>query len=196
MLMSRDLLEAYLKERMKPSRLAHACRVAETARHLAEEFGADPEKAEIAGLLHDIARDDGEALLLQKSREFGIVVDEIGQSWPVLLHGPVAAKEVQQRLGITDEEVLSAIARHTTGSPRMSTLDAVVFLADFIEPGRTFPEVAVVRRIVEEEGLFPAVVQTAVFTMIYLLERHHVVHPDMLGMYNYYWLKRRDEHRG
>ncbi|MDI3281288.1 MAG: bis(5'-nucleosyl)-tetraphosphatase (symmetrical) YqeK [Bacillota bacterium] len=180
-----------LRRRMLPRRFQHARRVAEAAGELALRFGANKEKAELAGALHDLARDEPPALLLQKAEAFGIVIDEISRLEPVLLHGPVGAEEARRELGVADEEVLRAIRLHTTGGPEMTRLDEVVFLADYIEPGRRFPGAVELRRLVAAGALEAALWEAARLTLQYVLGEGRPLHPATAEVYNAYLLRRR-----
>lgn len=121
-------------------RSAHVVRVAELGGHLAHAHGLDPEPARIAGLLHDLARLFGPERLLEESARRGIPVGPFERANPIVLHAPLGAELAREEFGITDESVLSAIRKHTLADAVMSPLDAVVYLADGLEPGRAFPE--------------------------------------------------------
>jgi predicted HD superfamily hydrolase involved in NAD metabolism len=121
-------------------RSAHVVRVAELGGHLAHAHGLDPEPARIAGLLHDLARLFGPERLLEESARRGIPIGPFERANPIVLHAPLGAELAREEFGITDESVLSAIRKHTLADAVMSPLDAVVYLADGLEPGRAFPE--------------------------------------------------------
>ncbi len=145
-----ELIEA-VAARMTPARFAHARRVAEVARRLAERHGYDGEKAFLAGILHDLARDMGSSHLLQKAIAFGIVKHKEEVLVPVLLHGPVGARLAAEEFGVRDPDVLEAIAMHSTGSPGMNGVAQAVYVADAVEPGRAYPEAVEGRRLAERD---------------------------------------------
>jgi predicted HD superfamily hydrolase involved in NAD metabolism len=133
------LLEAaddYARERLSDKRYAHTLRVAETAGRLAKLHGLDQERARLAGLLHDTAREIGKEELLRVAEEDGLPVGDFERERPILLHGPVAAKLAREDLGVEDGEILDAVRAHTTGEPGMGPLALALFVADKIEPGR------------------------------------------------------------
>ena len=133
------LLEAaddYARERLSDKRYAHTLRVAEAAKRLAKLHGLDPERAHLAGLLHDTAREIGKEELLRVAEEDGLPVGDFERERPILLHGPVAAKLSREDLGVEDGEILDAVRAHTTGEPGMGPLALALFVADKIEPGR------------------------------------------------------------
>ena len=110
----------------KPSRFRHTQGVVKMARELAQRWGADPDKAEIAAWFHDVCRPEGN-----------------------LEHGPAAATLLQERFGVEDEDILNAIAYHTTGRPGMSLLEIVLKTADQLEESRDYPGVEQMRAFAE-----------------------------------------------
>ncbi len=128
--------ESYARGRLSDKRYAHTLRVAETAERLAKLHGLDPERARLAGLLHDTAREVGKEELLRVAGEDGLPVGDFERERPILLHGPVAAELAREDLGVEDSEVLNAVRAHTTGEPGMGPLALALFVSDKIEPGR------------------------------------------------------------
>ena len=133
--------ESYARERLSDKRYAHTLRVAETIERLAKLHGLDPERARLAGVLHDTAREIGKEELLRVAEEDGLSVGDFERERPILLHGPVAAELARKDLGVEDGEILDAVRVHTTGEPGMGPLALALFVADKIEPGREQPGV-------------------------------------------------------
>ena len=100
-----------------------------------------------------------------------------------LLHAPVGAYLVQKEVGITDPEVLAAISHHTSGRVNMTLLDKIVYLADYIEPGRSFPGVEEVRQLAKE-SLETALLQSVSNTLTFLIKNNQAVYPDTFHFYN------------
>lgn len=173
---------------MSPERFLHSLGVRDTARGLALKYGADVEKASLAGLIHDYARDMEDSLLLEKAREFGIPVSEVERLAPALLHGPVGAGLVARELGIDDEEVLRAVASHTTGGPAMTLLEQIIYVADYIEPGRDFPGVDELREATWRD-LDRGTLQAFEHTLYYLLDRKMFIHPATVEGRNFLLMK-------
>ncbi len=121
-------------------RYAHVLRVARTAVALARAHGVDVERARLAAMLHDLARLYSADRLVRECRERGLAIDEYELANPVVLHARLGAALAQSDFAVDDESVLRAIARHTVGAADMSALDAIVYLADGLEPGRDFAE--------------------------------------------------------
>ncbi len=139
--------ESYARGRLSDKRYAHTLRVAETAERLAKLHGLDSERARLAGLLHDTAREVGKEELLRVAGEDGLPVGDFERERPILLHGPVAAELAREDLGMEDGEVLDAVRAHTTGDPGMGPLALALFVADKIEPGREQPGVEDLREL-------------------------------------------------
>jgi predicted HD superfamily hydrolase involved in NAD metabolism len=121
-------------------RFAHSVRVARCADLLAQRHGADSRKARLAGLLHDLARLYSAERLVSECRARGLPIDATEREHPVLLHAKLGAAIARERFGVTDGQVLSAIEKHTTGAAEMSPLDCIVYLADSLEPQRSFAQ--------------------------------------------------------
>ncbi len=121
-------------------RYAHCVRVARTAERFARAHGVSTRKARLAGMLHDLARLYEPARLLDECRRRGIPIDAYARAYPIVLHAPLSAALAREEFGIDDPEVLTAIAKHTVGDADMSPLDHVLYLADGLEPDRSFPE--------------------------------------------------------
>lgn len=175
MKINRDKLMEATRRQMPPSRWEHTLRVVETAAELAERTGADPEKADIAAILHDYCK----FWPADRQREWILrhrLPQDLLQYNKELWHAPVGAEAVREELGIDDEEVLDAIRSHTTGRPGMSLLEKVIFLADYIEPGRSFSGVEEVRRLARED-LDRAILKALDNTIVYLVERGLKVYP-------------------
>lgn len=160
----------------------HNVRVAKLAEELAERFGADSEKAKVAGLIHDIAFPrTGE--LLGLAEKYGISYGEIEKQAPILLHGPVGAEVVKKIFGITDSDILSAIYKHTTGGEEMSILDKVVFLADKIEPSQSGEGIEEERRLAME-SLDKAIVKYCDSIIPHQLKQGFLIHQNLIAMRN------------
>jgi len=165
-----------LSEILDEERLTHSLGVREACAVLAVRYGADVAKARIAGLVHDCARGLDDSQLLRLGERYGINIDEWKCSGLTLLHGPVGAGLARELFGISDEEILHAITVHTTGSEDMGLLDLILFVADYIEPNRTFNGVEEIRSAAEE-SLELAALKGYASTIKYLLDRDRLIHP-------------------
>jgi nicotinate-nucleotide adenylyltransferase len=168
-------LREQIKKIMPEKRYIHSLGVADTAVKLAGIYGVSPEKAEMAGLLHDIARDYDNVLMLQMCENYSIVPDDVEKAVPDLLHGKVGACIAEDRFRIKDSEILHAIKFHTTGCKKMSILDKIIFIADMIELGREFPGVERLRESALAE-LDRSVLEGLNSTIRFVLERGLSIH--------------------
>ena len=125
-----------LKKKLNEKRFIHSIGVEYTAACLAMAHGADVNKARIAGLLHDNAKCFTLEEKLKKARKHGIEINECEEKNPDLLHGKLGAYYAKEKFGVDDQEILDAITYHTTGRPDMTTLDKIIYIADFMEPNR------------------------------------------------------------
>ena len=115
-----------VRQTQKESRFSHTLGVVDTALQLAKQYQVDEKKAEIAALLHDCAK----------------------EIYPGLQHAPKGAELAKTEYGIQDEEILNAIRWHTTGRPKMTKLDKIIYIADYIEPNRNqAPNLDEIRRL-------------------------------------------------
>lgn len=140
-------LEEYVRHHTSDQVYKHCVATAEMAANLAARHGLDSDKARDAGLLHDVARSLDEAELIKEAERLGVEPSDMEKDNPVLLHAKVAARMAQDELGLTDPEILEAIAAHTTGARGMGKLARVVFVADYAEPTRDMPGVESVRAL-------------------------------------------------
>lgn len=168
-----------LQQRLSPKRFQHSLGVRDTAISLAKRYGADIHQAEVAGLLHDYAREIPTNRLLQNCAAFGIVMDTTDRNNPMILHAPLAAVLVKAELHVEDEAVCQAIALHTTGGAGMSLLDKIIYVADCIEPHRHYPGVDKLREVAQED-IDLALLAAFDHSIVYLVEKKSWIHPSTI----------------
>ncbi|MCR5176382.1 MAG: bis(5'-nucleosyl)-tetraphosphatase (symmetrical) YqeK [Anaerovibrio sp.] len=176
--MNIDEMKQKLQSRLKPSRYQHSVGVAETSVFLAARFGVDSKKAEIAGLLHDCARQYPNEQLINEADKRNISYGMVEKTMPLLLHGYVGAKLIQEEYGVDDPEISQAIYRHTVGGPGMTDLDKIIYFADMIEPSRDYPGVNELRLLSREGSLDEMVLAGLTQSIVFVLKKNHLVHPD------------------
>ncbi|WP_373135110.1 bis(5'-nucleosyl)-tetraphosphatase (symmetrical) YqeK [Enterococcus durans] len=179
---SREILMQKIQMRMSERRFKHVLGVEEMAIALAEKYGCSPEKASIAALTHDYAKErpDDEFILVIKRDGYDTALLDYGNA---IWHGVVGASFVKRELGITDEEILHAIRVHTTGAAKMSLLDKIIYVADYIEPGRVFPGVKEARELALID-LDEAVAFETKHTLAHLIEQEQQIYPKTIETYN------------
>lgn len=121
-------------------RYAHNVRVARLADRLAQAHAQDAGRARLAGMLHDLARLYSAERLVAECEARGMPIDAFERRNPIVLHARLGAELARESFGVEDPAILCAIQRHTLAAPGMSQLDAIVYLADSLEPGRPFAE--------------------------------------------------------
>ena len=125
-----------VKEKIKSSRFIHSVSVADVAASLAERFSIDAEAARICGIYHDAYRYTDPSLYIDELEEYGIEIFPEEKEHPMLLHGAVAAMMFDKDAGPVPQEYKDAVRHHTLGSRDMGALGALIYIADYIEPGR------------------------------------------------------------
>lgn len=168
-----------LKARGMPEkRLLHTLGVRQTAVVLAGLYGARMQAAGVAAMLHDIAKPLSLPEMQKKAQEYDLRLPKDIYADENLLHGPLAAAIAEYELGVTDAEILSAIACHTTGKPDMTVLEQVIYLADAIEPTRRdYPGLAQIRALAQT-NLSAAVLLSMRRTREYVLSQGHAFCPQ------------------
>ena len=130
-------LRKKLEKVLEPKRYEHTLSVAYTAANLAAVHGADVETALVAGMLHDCAKCLGYEKQMSLCRENHVQLSELeSKKDSPLLHAKAGSILAREEYGITNEDILNAIAYHTTGRPQMSLLEKIIYIADYIEPER------------------------------------------------------------
>lgn len=137
--------EEKLRSMLVPDRFSHSLGVRDTAVEMAKVFGADTQKAELAGLLHDNAKNMDN--LYDRCIDLEVPLDDFELKTPAIVHAKLGAETAKCEFGITDPEIIDAIRWHSIGKPDMSLLQKIIFVADLAEPGRKFPELELLREL-------------------------------------------------
>ena len=188
-------LEKYQKKLQKhldKGRYEHTLGVMYTCAALAMAYHYDMEKAMLAGLLHDCAKNIPNDKKLEMCKKHHIEITEVERENPFLLHAKVGAWVAKKKYDIRDEEILHAIKVHTTGEPAMQTLDMILFIADYIEPGRDKAANLDQIREMAFRSLEQTVEQILFDTLHYLNQKSGRIDPTTEVTYEYY--KNRREH--
>ena len=171
----RDLLTRRLSEK----RLTHSLGVMKEAEALALFHGADTEKARIAGLMHDMTKEVEKEEHFRLFEKYAYPADEALRKTPNLWHAHSASLDLTETLGITDEEIISAVRYHTTGKADMTLLEAILFTADAIEPNRGYGDLEFYRRLARED-IYKAAYLVTLWTVEDLKRRNLPCHRDTL----------------
>ena len=176
----REKAYAYLE----PERIAHVVGCESEAVMLAKTWGEDPDTAATAGILHDITKKFRGEEQLNLCRKYGIVYDEAEARNTAILHARTGAAMARELFHISDE-IYEAIRWHTTGKPDMSTLEKILYLADFIEPTRDFPGLEELRKLAYRD-LDAAMALALSMCLGDIRRRGREVYKDTLDAYHWY----------
>jgi predicted HD superfamily hydrolase involved in NAD metabolism len=180
--MNRETALDIVKEQLTEHRYLHTVGVMETAIKLAEKYGADSKKAELAAIFHDYAKfrpkEEMREIIIKEDMPAELL-DYNSELW----HAPVGAFLAEKEAGIRDKEVLDAIRYHTSGRPGMALLEKIIYLADYIEPGRHFPGVDEVRDLAQT-NLNKALIKSVQNTIMFLMKKGQPVFPASFETYN------------
>jgi nicotinate-nucleotide adenylyltransferase len=175
-----------LKKIITPGRYAHSLESARLAVALAPELGLPAQKAALAALLHDCARNMSVPALVKyslKNAPRTPLLRTLIKEAPVLLHAWAGAERVRTEFGITDPEILEAVRLHATGGPAMGPLARLVYVCDLACPGRTFAEAALVRKLAFSD--FAAAFRAANYVkLVYAFSEGGWVHPLSISLWN------------
>lgn len=180
-----EKLIALVRARLNDERFNHSLGVKESAEALAKKYDADPDKAVIAGILHDITKEYNNEQHMELIDKYNIPIDDGEKTTKKLWHAITAAAFVEYEIGINDKEILNAIRYHTTGRENMTILEKILYVADFIEPNRYYVDVNFFRTIAFED-LDKTVYLGIKWCMEDLLRKDAYLHINTLQGYNYY----------
>lgn len=185
----REELIQRVQMQMSERRFQHVLGVEKMAVALAAKYGASEAKASIAALTHDYAKErpDDEFQMIIQRDSYDLDLLNYGNA---IWHGLVGASIVQRELKINDEEILQAIRLHTTGAAEMTLLDKIIYVADYIEPGRQFPGVKEARDIALI-NLDEAVAYETKQTLLHLVEQEQKIYPKTIETYNHWVVERK-----
>lgn len=175
---------AHIGAELDVKRARHTMQVADYARDLAGKVGVDPEKAYLAGLLHDCTKCYSKEWQIAFAEEQGIPLSADDLASPQIFHQLTAPAFARLNLGAEDEEILAAIGCHTTGKPAMNRLEMLLFFADSCEPSRTYPGVEELRQAGEAD-LKQGTLMLFDHVMASLIDRKQFLHPQTVNARNY-----------
>lgn len=181
-----SILKERLKERQSRLRFQHAVNVGDWAARLGAVHGWDPERARIAGLLHDYAKEWSPKKLRRYVKKNNVSVpdyDFIVETAPNMLHAYVSSDIARRKGWIKRKKDLRAIASHTLGRKKMGLEEKILFIADFSAPGRDYPEAAAIRRQALTD-LNAAFRETLALKICWQVRRNRAIHFMPVRMWN------------
>ncbi len=175
------------RSRVSKKRFKHMEGVADTAVQLARAYGLDEREARLAGILHDWDKGLDNDEIRAKARELGLV-EHIGpwviEHMPQVMHGPTAAAELAAMHPEMPASIISAIDKHTIAAPQMSDLDKAIYIADALEPTRTFEEAPRLRAMIGQVSLDELYFKVYQFWTEALVRSEGLLHPDTFAIWN------------
>ena len=176
-------IKAHIDNNFTEKRTTHTYGVVETAIKLANKYGCDVRKAELAALFHDLYRSIPVTVLNYHVKH--LELDKKYMDNPNLSHGKIAAEMIQRDYNVTDQDIINAVSYHTTGRANMSLLEKIIYIADAIEPNRNYPGVDNIRRVVEE-NLDKACLMSLSHTIDYVSSEGNYLDEDTLHAKEYF----------
>ncbi len=190
-----DRYHKLMKEILDEKLYRHSLGVAEAAASLAEHYEIDVQKAFFAGIVHDYGKHYSSSELIKKAEELDISLDRFTLQEDRLLHAPIGAALLKKELQVTDSEVLRAVTYHTTGRSGMSSLEKMIYLADYIEKGRDFSGVEKIRELAYV-NFDQALLEAVEFAIKAVLERKLLLHPRSVAFRNWLLFMLREHNLG
>lgn len=178
-----DRIEEDLKSRVSLKRYKHVLGVMDTAEKLAEHYGVSKSKAKLAGLLHDIMKEEKLEILNHLCSKKNFKETRKHEKATEVLHGFAGAEYAEENYGIVDEDILNAVRYHTIGRKDMSILEKIIYIADGIEPGREYDNVDKIRELAFKD-LDEAILYEVNQKIIFLIESDKIIHVNALKMRN------------
>ena len=179
-------LQHTLKKELDEDRYQHTLGVMYTSASMAMRYGADITQALLAGLLHDCAKCIPGDKKIHLCEKYGLPVSDVEYENPGLLHARLGAYLAEKKYHIHDQEIIHAISSHTTGRPGMSLLEKIVYIADYIEPGRReLPNMKEVRPLAFTD-IDQCLYRILEDSLVYLNSRNISVDPMTQKTYDYY----------
>lgn len=181
-----------LKKDLSSARVEHTLRVAKTAYTLALAHECNEEYAVTAAMLHDCAKNYKDSKLIKLAKKYKIPMSEAEKDNTDLLHSKVGAYVARDHYKANDSDVFNAIAYHTTGRPSMSELEKILYISDYIEPGRKHKGRLDLIREIAPKDLDLAVLYILEDTLEYLGQKSKTKDPKTKEAYRYYKALRKD----
>lgn len=175
-----------LSTELSPNRYEHTLNVASLAEALARKHGADPEKARLAGLLHDIGRRYNPEELARFARRRRLKVPELRTLLrldPMLLHAYASADIAEREFGVSDKDILNAIKRHTLGDRHLTLLDKILYVADASSLDRSHASAAATRQLAFTD-LDAALARCVADKLQHAIQREAWLHPLTINLWN------------
>ena len=188
----RDFYTQHIRERLGDYRFRHSVNVSKEAVRLAKKYGCDEEKAEIAGLLHDVMKDAGKKEQQEIIEKYGVQLNEVELQAPKIWHAIAGAVYVENVLRIGDKDIVNAVRYHTTARAGMTLLEKIIYIADYTSEERDYKGVDKMRKAANT-SLECAMEEALAFEIEVRTEEHTAIHPDTFAAYNEIMLAKKEK---
>lgn len=179
-----DEYVSLIRDRLSDYRFNHSMCVADKAVELAKKYGVDADKAYVAGILHDVTKEETLGIQRELIESDGTIMTELELGNKNIYHQMSGAAYVRQNLHIDDEDILGGIRYHTTGRANMTDFEMVIYLADFTSADRHYPDVDIMRQETDK-GLLDGMLYSLRYTITSLANSNKTIHPDTIHCYNW-----------
>lgn len=179
-------IQSKIRKTLSEKRYEHSLGVSFTAFCLALRYGEDPEKARLAGILHDCAKQIDDNKMLEICQKNNLSISNVEENNLFLLHGKAGSVIARKKYKVEDEDILNSITFHTTGRPNMSLLEKIIYIADYIEPGRNqAPDLEELRKLAFED-IDKCLIKILESTLNYIDKKGSALDPLTKETYEYY----------
>lgn len=179
-------IRRYMEKNLDPKRFEHTLGVAYTAASLAMCYDVDITKALVAGLLHDCAKCLPDEKKISICEKHNLQITDIERQNPFLLHAKAGSYIAMNKFNIHDRDIINAILNHTTGRPGMSVLEKIIYISDYIEPGRKqAPNLTLIRKLAFRD-IDKALLKILEDTLDYLSKSASPTDPMTQKTFDYY----------
>lgn len=183
--MNLEIINKKLNLMLPQERMNHSLNVAKCATKLCKIYKEDPNKAYIAGLLHDCAKYFNKEQIEEYVNKYEIYLDELEMKNLALSHSVIGSVIAKYEFGIDDDDIINAIKYHTTGREDMSIMEKIIYIADLIEESRDFPIVGRLRELTYGNDLDKALLLSFNNTIKFVIDNNQLIHPRTVGARNY-----------
>ena len=182
--MNNNDYEDLIEKRLSDYRFHHSVCVAKKTIELAKKHGLDEEKAYVAGILHDITKEEPLDVQKELIEANGYKMTELEINSPNIYHQMSGAEYIRNVLNIDDEDIIGGVRYHTTGRADMTDFEMMIYLADFTSDDRNYPDVDIMRQKTEKSFL-DGMLYSLKYTITKLTQQEKQIHPDTLHCYNW-----------
>ncbi len=175
----------YIKKKLSKKRYQHSVNVAKRAEELAEIYGEDKQKAKVAGLLHDMAKEEPTEIQLQIIENSDIILNHVEILSPNLYHSMAGSVLAGSLFSIRDEDIINAIRYHTSARQNMSMLEKIIYIADLTSSDRSYNNVELIS-VLANKSIDEAMYLSLKFIICDLVKRELLICTDTALAYNEY----------